>query len=343
VEKLKIGLTYDDVLLTPGYSEIPSRKSVSLETHFGVRSYGLPIISSPMSTVTEGDMCNIMDSFGGMGIVHRYNTIQEQVEICKSIPDTCGAAIGICGDYLDRAKSLCQNAGVKIICIDVAHAHHSKTKEAITNLKRELPEDVLLIVGNVATKGGFEDLVSWGADGVKVGIGPSGVCETRSETGHGYPQLSAIFECNSANNRKEAILIADGGIKTTGDMVKALAAGADFVMLGSLLAASKEAPGDVFYDEDLGEVKKYSGMASEEAQNDFRGHTNSLEGVSSQIPYKGSLLPILDRYIHSIRTGLSYSGAKNLEELRVKTKFVQQTSAGQFESSTHIKKIGKIR
>tara|TARA_Y100000034_G_scaffold136717_1_gene215156 strand:+ start:3639 stop:4712 length:1074 start_codon:yes stop_codon:yes gene_type:complete len=335
-------LSFDDVLLTPNYSDIESRSEINTTNILGSHELVLPIISSPMDTVTGVDMATSMALMGGMGIVHRYSTVEKQVEIVEDVldytaesMDTCpvAAAIGVSGDFLDRAKALYE-VGVTTICVDVAHGHHILMERALKTLKDTFGERMHIIAGNVATLKAFNDLASWGADSIKVGIGGGSICSTRIKTGHGMPTLQSIFEC--AQSDKKAKLIADGGIKTSGDIVKALAAGADFVMLGSLLAGTDESPGGIHTSLDGKKYKVYRGMASHEAQMDWRGKISSLEGVSTTIPYKGSVTPILSDLKRGIRSGFSYSGARTLEELHAKAKFIQQTSSGQQESSTHI-------
>jgi IMP dehydrogenase len=190
------------------------------------------------------------------------------------------------------------------------------------------------MAGNVATLEGFNDLADWGANSIRVGIGGGSICSTRIQTGHGVPTLQSIMDCSRSD--RSVALIADGGIKTSGDIVKALAAGADFVMLGSMLSGATETPGEWVYNNGV-RHKAYRGMASVEAQIDWRGHTASVEGVSHVVPHKGPVRDILMDLSNGIRSGLSYSGALSLADLRAKSSFIKQTSASQLESSTHIK------
>ena len=325
-------LSFDDVLLVPQYSDIRSRAQVKIGNHLGIFSLGLPIISSPMDTVTESDMAIAMNDAGGMGILHRYCSIEEQVKMASNRKDINAAAIGITGDYLERAQALF-DAGIRVFCLDVAHGDHTYMKEAIEKVKENHGFYSRIMAGNVATLEAFNRLADWGADAIRVGIGGGSICSTRIQTGHGVPTFQSILDC--AQSDRDAQIIADGGIRTSGDIVKALAAGADFVMLGSVLAGTDESPGEVF-EGNKGRYKVYRGMASKEAQQDWRGRYSSNEGVSTTIPYKGSVANIMKDLENGIRSGLSYTGAKNLLELRAKAKFVCQTSAGQIESSTHI-------
>jgi IMP dehydrogenase len=220
------------------------------------------------------------------------------------------------------------------ICVDVAHGHHVMMRYALEVLKNTLGDTPHIMAGNVATLRAFNDLADWGADSIRVGIGGGSICSTRIQTGHGIPTLQSIIEC--AQTSRDAKIIADGGIKSSGDIVKALAAGADFVIVGSLLAGTTQSPGEVYY-KDGQKLKTYRGMASEEAQKDWRGAASSLEGVSTSIPYKGHAGDILKEIKRGIRSGLSYSGARNLTELRTKSQFIKQTQASQIESDTHIR------
>jgi IMP dehydrogenase len=327
-------ITFDDVLLVPQYSEILSRKTIDLSSELDMkRKFDLPIVSSPMDTVTGATMASAMNKAGGFGVIHRYNSIEEQCDKIKRINGTPAAAIGVTGDYLERAMSLVK-AGCDILCVDVAHGHHALMRHALKTLRNTIGYDIHIMAGNVATLKAFNDLADWGANSIRVGIGGGSICSTRIQTGHGVPTLQSVMDCSRSD--RSAVLIADGGIKTPGDIVKSLAAGADFAMLGSMLAGTAESPGQVFHSKGK-QYKSYRGMASVEAQIDWRGHTASVEGVSHTIPYKGSVVEILMSLEGSIRSGLSYTGALNLSDLRSKSQFIKQTAAGQTESSTHIK------
>ena len=331
--------SFDDVLLVPQHSHIESRTQVDTSNKLS-RDINLilPVISSPMDTVTEDSMAVAMHTAGGLGVIHRYNTIQEQVDLIKK-SSMSGAgqfvagAIGATGDYLLRAQAL-REAGTRVICVDVAHGHHTLMKKALTNLRLEFGDDVHIMAGNVATLEAFDDLASWGADSIRVGIGGGSICSTRMVSGHGMPTFQSILECSRTTY--DVKIIADGGMKTTGDMVKALAAGADFVMVGSMLAGTKETPGETFVGKEQKKYKVYRGMASTAAQKSWRGKSSTPEGVSTTVPYRGSVKNILEDIAGGIRSGLSYSGARSLEELRGKASFIRQSSAAQLESNTHI-------
>ena len=327
-------LSFDDVLLVPKMSDIKSRKEVSLASSMKDKEYRLPIISSPMDTVTGPEMARTMSDHGGLGILHRYNTIAQQIGMLSGLENgSAGAAIGVTGDYLERAEALVQN-GVSLLCIDVAHGHHVSVKEAVESIKNKFGDDIILMAGNVATAEAFTDLEDWGTDVIRVGVGGGSICSTRIQTAHGIPTFHSVVL--SAEASKRAAIVADGGIRTAGDAVKCFAAGADFVMLGSLLAGTDESPGQVFQSNEGKQYKVYRGMASEEAQIDWKGTANSREGISTTVPYKGSVKDTLTMLDQNIRSGLSYSGARSLKDFRLKVEMVRQTPAGMRESFTHI-------
>lgn len=335
--KLQETLTFDDVLLVPQYSDIESRKQTDLSSWLDNEiKLSIPIISSPMDTVTGHIMACEISILGGLGIIHRYNTTDQQagwVKYCKdNYASYVGVAVGSTGDFLERTEK-CLNAGANVICVDVAHGDHISVKNAIRDIRAKFGWRIHVMAGNVATKEAFDHLAHWGADSVRVGVGGGSICSTRIQTGHGVPTLSSILDCAKATYNCK--LIADGGIKASGDIVKALAAGADFVMLGSMLAGTNEAPGDIF-EENGKQYKVYRGMASKEAQINWKGTYSSFEGVTSKVPYKGPLPNIIDDIVRNVRSGLTYSGAKDLIELRAKAKFIKQTGAAQIESSPHI-------
>ena len=242
------------------------------------------------------------------------------------------AAIGVTGDYFKRADLLLAS-GASALCIDVAHGHHILVKEVLEELRATHGEGLCIIAGNVATKQGINDLADWGANAVRCNIGGGSICSTRIQTGHGVPGLETILQCYQTD--RNVAIIADGGLRNSGDIVKTIAAGADCVMLGSLLAGTAETPGDFIFHE--GEKRKvYRGMASPEAQFSWRGRASSLEGISSTVPYKGSVELILTNLVQGLRSGMSYSGARTLKELQHRAQFIKQTSAGATESGTHI-------
>jgi IMP dehydrogenase len=332
------GLSYDDVLLLPQYSDIRSRSEIDLTTEFGNGlTLSLPIFSSPMDTVSGPEMATALSKIGATSILHRYNTVIEQANMVSSALNSgatnVGVAVGISGDYLERA--LCGiKIGATFVCVDVAHGHHIMMKEAIGNLRAALGSDIHIMAGNVATLTGVNDLADWGADSVRCNIGGGSICSTRIQTGHGVPGLQTIIDC--AQTDRDVKIIADGGIRNSGDIVKALAAGADAIMCGSLLAGTQETPGASYKDSQGHSWKEYRGMASKEAQMSWRGSYSSFEGVATRVPYRGPVSAIIGDLEKGIRSGLSYSGARTIAELQARAEFITQTSAGQSESNTHI-------
>tara|TARA_Y100001938_G_C8076702_1_gene426549 strand:- start:178 stop:1224 length:1047 start_codon:yes stop_codon:yes gene_type:complete len=338
--KFKEAVTYDDMLIVPQYSDIISRSEVDISSPLSVTTkLHLPIMASPMDTVSEVEMAVAMSNAGGLAVIHRYNSILDQghlvAEAAASIRGSApiAAAIGVSGDFLERATTLVA-LGADTLCVDVAHGHHVMMKNALTELRKTFGDDIYIIAGNICTLEGINDVADWGADAVRCNIGGGSICSTRIVTGHGLPGLQTIFDC--ARTDRNVKIIADGGIKTSGDIVKALAAGADFVMCGSLLAGTTESPGKIITLPNGSRAKEYRGMASKDAQMDWRNKTSTPEGVASYIPYKGAVTDILAHLRGGIKSGFSYSGARNLTELQHKVEWARQTTAGSTESATHI-------
>ena len=337
--KFKEAVTYDDMLLVPQYSDIASRSEVDISSELNVTSkLQLPVMASPMDTVSEVDMSIAMAKAGGLAVIHRYNTIPEQGNLVyRTASDIStsltAAAIGVSGDYLERATTVVA-LGANVLCVDVAHGHHVMTKNALNELRKAFGDDIYIIAGNVCTLEGVNDVADWGANAVRCNIGGGSICSTRIVTGHGLPGLQTIFDC--ARTDRDVKIIADGSIKTSGDIVKALAAGADFVMCGSLLAGTTESPGSIINLPGNSKAKEYRGMASKDAQMSWRNKSSTPEGVASYIPFKGSVLDVLGDLEGGIKSGMSYTGARNLTELRHKAEWARQTTAGTTESGTHI-------
>ncbi len=338
---MRSSVSFEDVLLSPRYSDIESRSEIDIGSDLSDNlRLSVPVIASPMDTITSSILTAEMSRLGAMAIMHRYNTPADQInsilkaqECCKKDELLSGIAVGVSGDYMMRVK-LAVQMGVQAICVDVAHGHHVLVERALKNIRDKYGNSIYVIAGNVATLEGFNDLADWGADAVRVGIGGGSICSTRIQTGHGVPTLQSVLDCSVSD--RNAKIIADGGMKTSGDVVKALAAGADFAMVGSLLAGTIETPGDIIYDKGGQSFKTYRGMASSEAQIEWRGSTASVEGVSAVVATKGPLRDVIDSIALGIRSGLSYSGARNIAELQSKAEFIEQTYAGAAESSTHI-------
>ena len=335
----QLGLTFDDVILVPGYNGIKSRQLVSTATEVLGHKFEIPLVSSNMDTITGTRMASFMNSVGGFGIMHRFMSIEENVDAVKSFddPKRVGISIGIGPNGMERAEALV-NAGSEIICVDVAHGHSKEVNRTIKNLREKFSDNVLIIAGNVATYAGADYLAAAGADVIKVGIGCGSVCSTRIKTGFGVPQLSAILDCNKVDRP----IIADGGIRQPADAVKALAAGATFVMLGGMLSGTDETPGEII--EKIGpngetlKLKRFRGMASKEAQEDFMGSMSewkTSEGVSLEVKYKGSAKSVVLDIMGGIRSGLTYCGAATIKDLQRKAQFMQITAAGRIEGLPH--------
>lgn len=338
VNNMKECLSYDDVLLVPQYSDIKSRKEVDISCKLGKFEFKTPLIASPMNTITEGEMAETMAQLGGLGIVHRYCTIEDQVKMVgEVVSGVKAAAIGITGDYLERAEELVKNGGVEILCLDVAHGHYSVMGRALGEV-RKLVGDVYLMASTIATLDACLDLKEWGADGVRVGVGSGSICQTRVVTGHGIPTLQSLLDINNNHLLKDPLpdIIADGGHKNSGDMVKALAAGANMVIAGSLFAGTRQTPGEISYGPNGEQFKSYAGMASRESNAKRGVKVTAPEGVAMKVRYKGDVREVMEVLNDGIRSGLSYSGARNIQEFENKAEFVKQTHAGVIESSPHI-------
>ncbi len=482
---MKTGFTFDDVLLVPKYSEIRSRKEVSTTTVLTEKiELSIPIVSANMDTVTEADMAIAIAREGGIGIIHRFMSPEQQIAQVSKVKRTesiiietpytlressnvaevkrlmsernvggilivsedgklkgivttrdlrfvdepnlkvgevmtrrsdlvvapkkttperareimretkieklplvdkedrlaglitakdilkrkqfpnaskdprgrlrVGAAVGVKGDFLERAKGL-QDVGADVLVLDIAHGHSRHALEAIMEIKKTLGRDLQLIAGNVATERGAQDLIRAGADSVKVGVGSGSICITRIVTGSGVPQLTAISECAKATKDAGVTLIADGGIRNSGDITKALVAGADSVMVGSLLAGTDESPGEIVYRGNY-RYKVTRGMASMSARKDqlSRGRDLRLdiraenleeqepdlidyvpEGVEAIVPYKGRAVNVIRQLVGGLKSGLSYCGSRNLKDLRLNGEFMRITEVGLKESMPH--------
>lgn len=329
---MKTCLSFDDALLVPGFSEIKSRKFVDVSTVLAGLSLEIPIISANMDTVTDVGMALAMKRLGGLGIMHRYASTSTILSWIDQFDDKREAIPSIGFD--DFEKALCYaDAGITTVCIDVAHGHHQRMTKLIPRLK-----DVGLnvIAGNVATFSGAMFLAALGADVIKVGIGPGSVCTTRVVTGHGVPQLTAIMDAAAVKNEYPNVgIIADGGIRSSGDGVKALAAGADALMLGGLLAGTDETPGNIRFIDNK-KLKVYRGMASRRAQQDFRGYVSGTpEGEETFVDARGPVKDILVEFVAGLKSGLSYTGASNLQQLKEMAQWIQVTSAGYKEGLPH--------
>ena len=350
------GFSYDDVLLVPRKSMVASRKEGNVHTKFSKNiTLAIPIVSANMDTVTEHTMAIAMAEQGGIGIIHRFNTIEQQVAEVRTVKEHCvcdtlyphasrdlhgrlrvGAALGVKEDALARATALVE-VGVDALVIDIAHGHCASAIALVQQLKRIFP-DVDLVAGNVVTAEATRELIIAGADAIKVGIGPGSICTTRIITGCGFPQLSAIIACSHEADIFGIPIIADGGIRYSGDITKAIAAGASTVMLGNLLAGTDESPG-VIITKDTKQYKAIKGMASMSAQKRYayqrRDESYVADGVDALTLYKGSVADCLSQLVGGLRSGMSYCGAATLDQLRGNGIFVPITAAGVRESHVH--------
>ncbi|MFA5023348.1 MAG: guanosine monophosphate reductase [Patescibacteria group bacterium] len=355
--------TFDDFVLVPMHSEIKSRKDPEINVSLPDFDFPLPIVAAPMNTVCEEDMLVAMCDMGATGVLHRYMSIEDQYNMCKNVMARLSDAVsdtpvlswgpnctqkfyaavgaqGPQGDSSDRAAALME-AGVHGICIDVANGHNALCINTVRALRARWPT-VNIMAGNVCTLAGARDLAAAGANSLRVGVGPGAVCTTRLVTGHGVPQLSAIEDCARIKEEYPNIaLIADGGIRYSGDIVKALAIGADAIMIGSLLAGTIESPGE--WLEENGQLfKYYHGMASVEGRKKWFDKSKAglpSEGVSTKVPYTGrSAYRVVEGLCQSVKVGLSYAGARNLAELREKAVWRRVTAAGVTEGTPHGKR-----
>jgi len=335
--KTKISYTYDDVQLVPKYSDIASRKEVKLKSCITQNKYlDLPFIASPMDTVCETMMASMLAQQGGIGCIHRFMSIDDQSNMIKILKKTNNdyktmAAIGANGDFFERASELCAS-GVDLLLIDVAHGHHKNVKDALALLKSRFNIDI--IAGNIATGKAGLDLVNWGADCLRVGIGGGSLCTTRIKTGFGIPNISTIQNISEELqlNNISIPIIADGGIRSSGDIAKAIAAGADTVMLGSLLAGTYESPGDILKDG----YKRYRGSASLETKLEHGQKARNVEGASTKVKYKGTVEKVITDLADGLRSAFSYVGARNIDQYHARADFVYVTNAGAKEAKPHL-------
>ena len=343
---IKESLTFDDVLLLPQYSDVlPSETDVSLKLTNKI-NLGVPFLSSAMDTVTESTMAIAIAKAGGIGIVHRNLNIKQQTkEIIKVKKKQLfvGAAVGTNKEDIDRAKSLIAN-GCDLIVIDTAHGHSKKVLKTLSKLKK-IDSSIPFCVGNIATGEAAKKLYNSGADIIKIGIGPGSICTTRMVAGIGVPQISAILDVKNALKNKKIKIISDGGIKFSGDIAKALAAGADAIMMGSIFAGTEESPGKKFkYKNKF--YKQYRGMGSIGAmsagsssryfQKQHKDKSKYVpEGVDGRVEYKGKVSNIIYQLQGGLRSSMGYIGAKNLNQISKNAKFIKITKAGFYESMVH--------
>ena len=346
MDTIKEALTFDDVLLLPRYSSVlPSNTNIDLHLTKKI-SLKVPFLSSAMDTVTESKMAIAMAREGGLGIIHRNLDIKNQSKEVRKVKNKklfVGAAVGTNREDLDRARALISN-GVDLIVIDTAHGHSEKVLKILSNLKKII-KNTPICVGNIATGEAAKKLYNSGADIIKVGIGPGSICTTRLVAGIGVPQLSAILNVRNGIRNKNVKIISDGGIKYSGDLAKAFAAGADAVMIGSLFAGTDETPGKLIKRNGRS-FKVFRGMGSVGAMNkgsadryfQSRQKDNSKyvpEGVEGFAKYKGKVGNIIYKLVGGLRSSMGYLGSKQIKYLRNKPQFVKITKAGFYESMVH--------
>lgn len=365
----KKGLTFDDVLLIPAESHVlPNEVDLSVKLADNIK-LNLPFISAGMDTVTESSMAIAMALQGGMGVIHKNMSIVAQAGEVATVKGVMlsgnftraavdeenkllvAAAVGVTSDTFQRAQELLE-AGANAIVIDTAHGHSAGVLRKIKEIREHFPK-ATLIAGNVATAEGTKALFDSGVDIVKVGIGPGSICTTRIIAGVGVPQITAIYDAASVAREYGKTIIADGGIKYSGDIVKAIAAGGNAVMLGSMFAGTTETPGQIITDGDK-KYKVYRGMGSIGAMAQshgssdryFQGGVNEAnklvpEGIEARVEYKGDVSDTIFQLIGGLRSGMGYVGARNIDELINKAQFVQMTNSGLRESHPHDVQITK--
>lgn len=329
------GLTFDDVSLVPQFSNIASRHDVSLKDTFFGFNLKTPIISANMATVTGWEMAKAMRAAGGVGAMHRFQPLEKFAE--TALHDKFRDMIVSVGvdDYVDRLATY-HRYGFWHVCIDVAHGHHQKVGNVIKYIRDTYGSELMVIAGNICTARGARYLVDCGADVVKVGVGPGSHCTTRVVTGHGVPQIDAIWQvAEELRNDTSVDIIADGGIRNSGDIAKALAAGADYVMIGRLFAGCAEAPSEaVLKNGRL--VKVYRGSASYEAQSKHRDkRTIIAEGVQSDVPYTGTVEQVLAKLSLGLKSACSYTGADTLQKFKALAELMRVSTSSYLEGTPH--------
>ena len=337
MDDVRTGLSYGDVLLVPQRSPVDSRADVDLSTTVAGVDLDRPLLSAAMDTVTERELAVALSAAGGLGVLHRFATVEEQARWAREASDRgarVAGAVGIAEDSLARTEALLE-AGADAVVVDVAHGHMEACLDAVRTIREEF--DPPLVAGNVATPAGVRDLAAAGADCVKVGIGPGSHCTTRRVAGAGVPQLTAVSDCAAAAADAGVTTVADGGIRSSGDAAKALVAGADAVMCGSMFAGTAEAPGAVV-EADGDRYKRSRGMATTAAgedRTDKAGDVDADEGVEALTPYKGSLAGLVEEFAAGVRSGLSYCGAHDLAAARERGAFVRVAASARDREGAH--------
>jgi IMP dehydrogenase len=328
---MKKAYTFDDVALVPQYNNVPSRTEPLLETWLTKqRKIHIPLLCSNMDSAIGEEMADILVQQGSLPIFHRFTDFETQGKWVKKYGNNTFISCGI--QKIDETRALLDK-GAGGVCIDVAHGHSERMFQFIRELKRTHP-DKEIIAGNVCTPMAYHDLVNAGADAVKVGVGPGAACTTRMVTGFGVPQFSAIYDCAKIAEKLRVPLIADGGIRSSRDVVLALAAGASTVMIGKLFALTSESAAPKRKGS-TGMEAKFRGQASQDFQNDFYGGMKEktvAEGIDFWAPVSGTALELINQLLGGLRSGLTYGGARNIKELQRKAEFVEVSSAYIHES-----------
>jgi IMP dehydrogenase len=335
------GYSFDDVLLVPKYNRVNSRKEVSFRTKVTKNHFiDIPLLVANMDTVCESEMAITVGKMGGLGVVHRFMTVASQASEIKKIKKEnllAAAALGV-KDYEERVKAL-SDSGVDILVLDVAHGHSKRVGKTLDYLKERYPK-IDVMVGNIATKDAAEYFINKKADAIKVGIGPGSMCTTRIMAGAGVPQITAIMDVYEASQGRVPVC-ADGGIKNPGDIVKAIGAGADTVMSGSIFSGTKETPGKIITKNGK-KYKEYRGMASYLAtvkkmalDGKKKDEVVHVEGEMTTIEYKGPVAPIVNKFLGGLASGMTYMGADNIERVKGKADFIEISDAGLKESVAH--------
>ncbi len=359
-------LTFDDVLILPGFADF-SRQEIDLSTRLTKNiKIKIPLVSAPMDTVTESELAIELAKLGGIGIIHRNLIIEDQASEVAKVKENkllVGAAVGAGKGFKERVKVLVK-VGVDVLVVDSAHGFSKGVMDAVTHIKKNY-KNMEVIAGNIATADGAKALIKAGADGLRVGMGPGAICTTRIISGMGVPQITAIIETSRAAKKFNVPVIADGGVKYSGDIVKALASGASSVMMGSLFACAAESPGKTIrlkksetpsrfqsifnHSQETYLFKEYRGMGSSGAMKkgarirsegefhgkDYKDRVLVAEGVEGLVPIKGKVVDIVNQAIGGIKSGMYYIGAKNIMQLQKKARFIQITSASLKESHSH--------